>query len=283
MAQLAAGTTIDGVLAATLDDIPSLTMVLPTNFITGLEISHGSDTDHDIIVSLGKARDVSDTDDMVLSSAITKQADASWSVGTNAGGMAAGESLPTSGTIHLWLIKRSDTGVVDAMFNNHATSGLTPTLPTGYDYKRRIWSFRTDASANIILGDQVGTGLNRAWIYDSPIKDISANNPGTSAVMATLSVPAGLSVMAKTRGYASNSGGGSYPIIYLSSPDSTDLAPSTTVSPFNDANAGGGSYQQSYNKAVKTNTSSQIRYRISASAAENTIYIFTDGWEDSLL
>jgi hypothetical protein len=241
---------------------------LPLGYLSGLTIAHAADTEHDITVAAGEARDATDAADMVLASAITKQFDAEWAVGDAAGGFAAGESLPASGTIHIWLIKRADTGVVDVFANDHATSGLTPTLPTDYDYKRRIFSLRTDSSNNIINGDQWGTGLNRTFMYDTPQDDISDGASGTGGKTAAISVPAGIVVKAIV-----TSDAGTNALTYLSWISNTDIA---AASPFANATALGG---KSLQCLVFTNTSSQIRYRVSTST---TFDLATQGWEDSL-
>jgi hypothetical protein len=254
---------------------------LPSNHISGLAVSHSTDTEHDISIAAGKARDATDAVDMILASALVKRADATWAVGSTNGGMASGESLPTSGTIHLWLIKRSDTGVIDAMFNNHATTGLTPTLPTSYDYKRRIASFRTDGSANILNGVQYGTGHNRKWIHKIPILDISANNPGASAVTAALSVPVGITVNVIGTVRVKDTGSGSYPLAILSSLLIDDTAASATAAPLFQVSSSLDAAPRSSPFIIPTITGG-IRYRLTASAAENTVYISTEGWEDML-
>jgi hypothetical protein len=213
------------------DFLGTTTGIIPMGWLYGLTLSHAADTDHDITVAAGKARDATDAADMALAVAITKQFDATWSVGTDAGGMAAGESLliermvldvapggagwsvgdtitgqtsnktcviiqkvsttiylvkdrngaftlgevmtngtdtadqgaanPTftvvPGTLHIWLIKRSDTSVVDVMGSVWEYSGMTPTLPAGYDYKRLIGSYIVNNTSNIVNGDWWGT------------------------------------------------------------------------------------------------------------------------------
>ena len=260
----------DGVVGEA--QLVSGTLEMPKNHITGLVLSNDTDTEHDINVTAGEARDATDAVDMVLAAEITKQFDAEWAVGDDAGGFAAGESLPTSGTIHIWLIKRSDTGVVDVIANDHATSALAPALPADYDYKRRIGSRRTDGSANIINGDYWGTGLLRTFMFDTPILDINVATPGTNAVTATLSIPAGIIVKALFNAYTSNS-------VYFSALCNADLQASRTAAPListggasEDAAGGGQNF-------VISNTSSQIRYRTDANAA---VKIATLGWIDSL-
>lgn len=240
--------------------------VLVTNHLSGLAMSHAADTDHDITIAAGKARDATDSVDMVLASAITKLFDAEWAVGSTNGGFAAGESLPASGTIHIWLIKRSDTGVVDVLANNHATTALSPTLPANYDYKRRIGSYRTNGSNNIINGDWWGTGLVRTFMYDSPILDYTTANCGTSASSLALSVPTGIVVKALMNIWATNG-------IYVSALVSTDMAASNSVAPLLNSGYRGD------NCWAFTNTSSQIRRR---SLSDEAQYMVTVGWEDSL-
>lgn len=244
----------------------SVAAVLPMGWIYGLGLSHGTDTEHDITVAAGKARNDADTADMALASAMTKQADATWATGTDAGGMASGESLPASGTIHVWLIKNSGTGAVDVLINNHATSGLSPSLPSGYDIKRRIGSYRTDASNNILNGDWWGTGAVRTFLFDTPILDYSSAGSGTNAVTVGLNTPGGIVTKAILNN-AVGAGGN----LYLSSLNNADLAPSATVAPLVT-----GQYGQA---TAFTNTSSQIRLR---NIANTAAYIATIGWEDSL-
>lgn len=321
---------------------------LPTRWVSGLGLSHAADTEHDITVAAGEARDATDAADIVLTSAITKQADTVWTVGTNQGGMASGESIvmelmtldvapggagwavgdtitgvtstktckiikvlssttyyvkdrsgaftlgevltngtatadqgaakPTfavvGGTLHVWLIKRSDTGVVDIMFSNNDDSGLSPALPSGYDYKRRIGSYRFDASSNIINGDWWGNGYIRTFMYDSPVLDVSDTTAPTSAETITLSVPSGHVVRALMDVSDVKTGVGcSFP--YFSSLDSANVAPSHTPNSSQTA----ASVYYTGQISVLTNTSSQCRVRcINA----NYLYVTTLGWEDSL-
>lgn len=249
---------------------------LPKDYIYGLALTHAADTEHDMTVAAGGCRDATDIEDILLAEPLTKRFDASWTVGSTNGGMAAGESLPATGTIHLWLIKRSDTNVVDVMASNHATSGLTPSLPANYDYKRRIGSRRTDASGNIINGQQWGEGKNREFIFDTPILDYSSATPGTNAITTAISVPGGIIVKALLNVRAADNNSP-----YVSSLAGADLSPSYTVAPLcstgsfnNTSGTGSGSQVQ-----VLTNTSSQIRHR---SYSNYGIYIATLGWEDSL-
>jgi hypothetical protein len=243
-----------------------ITAALPTNHLSGLALSNAADTEHDLTIAVGKARDATDAVDMTLASALTKQGDAEWAVGTAAGGFAAGESMPATGTVHVWLIKRSDTGVVDVLFNDHATSALAPTLPANYDYKRLIGSYRT-SSSHFINGDWWGTGVDRTFMYDTPILDVNNATPGTNAITAALSTPGGIKTRALINGLAAAG------IFYVSSLENADLAPSATGVPLSSFHSGGTTTY------AMTDVSSQIRYR---SSWNGQTYIATLGYEMSL-
>lgn len=244
---------------------------LPLGHGSGCALSHAADTEHDITIAAGKWRDATDAVDIALASAITKRFDAEWAVGSTNGGFAAGESLPASGTFHVWLIKRSDTGVVDVMANNHATTGLTPTLPANYDYKRQIGSYRTDSSNNILNGDWFGTGLNRKFTYLTPILDVNTASPGTNAVLAALSIPTGIIVNVCFNWDMTTSTG-----VYFSCPNHADLAPASGAVPLR---SGGNSSYSFSQHSVLSNTSSQIRYRVDSN---NQVYLATVSYEISL-
>lgn len=234
---------------------------------------NSSDTAHDIDVSVGEAASDDTTPVLIrLTSATTKRFDATFAAGSAAGGFAAGESLPTSGTIHMWLIAKDD-GTTDVFANNHATTGLSPTLPSGYTYKRRIASVRTDGSANIIGYRQVGDKFS----LKTPILDISTTIGLTSALHA-LSVPAGLNTTAYMNIVIDVSG--SQGLVYLSCPDDSDIAASTTVAPLGQLSEQVSTATTAATQIfVDTNTSSQVR---AVSTLSSTSFLgATLGWAES--
>ncbi|MGH9910688.1 MAG: hypothetical protein ACRD32_08605, partial [Nitrososphaerales archaeon] len=104
------------------------------------------DATNDIDISIGMATSANvaqaDRRTMTLTSTLTKQLDAAWAVGTNAGGLDTG-SIGNS-DYYIWLIMRPDTSVVDVLFSLSSTA---PTMPTNYTFKRLIgWFKRTGAA-----------------------------------------------------------------------------------------------------------------------------------------
>lgn len=239
---------------------------LPTWFKYGLTLSNnGSDATNDIDIAVGNCRDSTDAANMILASALTKRLDAAWAVGTNQGGLDTGSIANT--TYHVWLIKRSDTGVVDALFSTSATA---PTMPANYDYKRRIGSILR-VSAAILPFVQTGN----KFMLKTPLKDVDTGSQSNSSVTYTLDfIPTGIEVEsiiwigAYTTGASSNA--------YVRSLTAADVA-CTNPDAINlrDSSAGNG------NGAIvniMTNTSAQIAVR--AGGALTAFYITVHGWRD---
>lgn len=239
-------------------------LVLP-GYLYGLTLSNAADTEHDITVATGRAVDGTGVRLMVLASAITKQSDATFAEGTNQGGMVSGESLPTSGTIHWWLISKAD-GTIDVCCNNNASSGLNPTLPTGFVSKRRIASCRTNSSANIINFTQRGD----VFTYSTEVADVIGGTGSAGGALLAISVPTGIAVLATV---ICNLAGANVGL--LTSPDSPNIDPASNQI-MNIWSVTG--VTRGMQVMLMTNTSSQIRERLAGTYNLDTIgYIDTRG------
>lgn len=153
----------------------------PRGHIWGLTMSNaGGDTTNDIAVAAGEACDENGTGNIILASAITKQIDASWAVGTNAGGMNTG-SVANSTWYEVHLIKQVDTGVVDVMFT---TTANRATLPANYTLQRRIGWVRRGTATNLQF-----TQIDDYITLTTQIADVSNAASATSEAAVTLTVP----------------------------------------------------------------------------------------------
>lgn len=230
------------------------------------------DADHDIDFTTGFCWDDTLSVKMEANSSFTKRFDATFAEGTGNGGFASGESLPTSGTIHIWMISKAD-GTVDYFANNHATSGLAPTLPTGFVYKRRLGSRRTDSSANILGFNQYSDFVK----YKSRILDRSRASIPTSRTLVTLSVPTGLNgIIAVVEGIYYSGSGAVYTI--MQSPLETDVA--ATIDNLN-LTAFDTAGESGYQMDILCNSSSQIAIRSNSTNA--FVGILTVGYYDRRL
>lgn len=248
------------------------TVQMPDGYLYGFFLSNsGGDPTNDIDITSGVAKDSTNAK-TIRGSAITKRLDAPWAVGTNQGGLDTGSIADT--TYHVWIILRSDTGVVDALFS---TSASSPTMPASYDYKVLVGSIIREGGS-IVAFTQIGNWFQRSI----PRQAVSANNPGTSGVLRDMYVPTGIKVKVKARWIFSFTGSGTAVRAVVTSPDETDAAPSTTATPGANASQFGGDAGRNFNHAVEletfTNTSGQVRTRVDYSDANLDIYGVTVGW-----
>lgn len=284
--------TIDGKTTLTVRNVSAVTIYcdgsnfrtnlasdqrVPRGHINGLTLSNNStDATNDIDIATGEtASDGTTPYLMVLTTAITKRLDATWAVGTGNGGLDTGTIA--DGTYYVFLIQRSDTGVVDVLFSVNLNA---PTLPSGYDRKRRIGGF-VRASGTIRPFVQFGD----VFLYKTPFGSVDVTNPGTSAVSINISIPGGAAAAAIFNAAISNSSTTNFRTgVLFSSPDQTDQAPSETAAPllslssaFSGAN---GSFSVAGRFEIPVDASGQIRYRVLLSDASVRLIVTTLGWVD---
>ena len=204
-----------------------------TKAIYGLVQSNDSgDTTNDVGITAGGAMDATGAYWMTLASAIVKRIDASWVVGTAQGGLDGTEGVAGTPDVstwyYIWLIARSDTGVVDALFSESATA---PTMPASYDFKRLIGAVFNNAAGNIdqfTAYETEGGGLEIQYTTISLDVDLAATlttNRRTDAVR----VPLAFSVKALLRVSVDEAAATSCWIIC--NPDEADAAPSISAVP----------------------------------------------------
>lgn len=196
-------------------NIVHLAAQAPSGYLFGLTLSNTvADLNNDIDIAAGEARDSGNSVTLVLASALTKRSDAAWAAGSGNGGMDTG-TKPVSSTLHVWLIRRPDTGVVDALFSISATN---PTMPTNYNQRRRIGSVLTDGSGNIRRFMQ----RDDRFLLSTVVTDLAVLDQGTTSVLRTLTVPNGIYVVALMYIWVFHSSQAS--AMLITSPDLTDEA-----------------------------------------------------------
>ena len=235
--------------------------------IFGLTISNDTtDATNDIQVTAGQAIDDTEIYTLRLTATLIKQLDVAWAVGTNAGMLDTGAIA--NGTYHIYIIKRSDTGVTDILASTSATA---PTMPTSYDFRRRIAAILRESAA-IVTFSQVGDEFLRG----TPVLDVNTTNPGTAAVLSTLSVPTGIQVGALVT-FTIADGTPLGVQGWLSSPDQTDNVPTSSIMTILTTS---GTPTHAWQGHIRTNTVRQVRYRLSGSDASMVVRITAQGWLD---
>lgn len=199
-------------------DIPS--------FIAGLTYANnGADATNDLDIAVGVALDATGIYLMRLASTLTKQSDVAWAVGSGNGGLDTG-SVGNS-DYYIWLIARSDTGVVDALYSLSSTA---PTMPANYDFKRLIGWFKRVGGTIVTFHtyETEGGGLEMNW--DVPTLDINLANTLTTARRTDApKVPLNFSTVAHINVQINDAASGQ--TAWICCPDQTDAAPSGTAAP----------------------------------------------------
>ena len=237
--------------------------------IYGLTLSNNStDATNDIDIAAGEAASTETNPVlMVLASALTKRLDAAWAVGTNQGMLATGAAVADT-TYHIFLIRRTDTGVVDVAADTSVTgANIAANTNAAYTQIRRIGSIYRVAGSNVSF-----TQRGDEFLLKSMPVDQSASTFGTTHTNIQLSLPSGLQIDAIVN-LSCQQAALRYVLIY--SPDQNDIvASSSNFTIFNLA----GTYGYGYGR-IRTNTSAQIR--AVSSGASTQIQVATVGWVDT--
>jgi hypothetical protein len=216
-------------------------------------------------IAVGQATDDGNTEAMVLASAFTKTT-AAWAVGSGNGSLDAG-SIAANTWYHVFLIKRTDTGVVDVLISANAT---TPTMPGSYTLKRRIGSMRTDGSSQWIKFFQYGDDFT----WDVPIASYINGSVGTTRITnVTCRTPIGLRLEAKISANVYNISTNTFWMI--NSVEQADTAPASN-SMFT-VTGSVGNYTASTLR-IRTNTNAEIAAR--SDTGSSILIVVTNGWND---
>lgn len=240
--------------------------------ISGLVMSNGTDTDHDIDVTIGSARGTDDNVDLVLSSALTKRVDATWAVGDNAGGLFSG-SVANDTWYAVHLIQKDSDGSIDVGFD---TSETAANIPAGYTAYRRIGWVLTDGSANIInFKDRELAGGAVKREYNEYITDLNlVNNTNYTRSVTIVSCPVN---SIGQFGLYLEEPASTGAVAWVASTDLVDFAPTTTNSDLVADATGGGA---NIDKEIFVSSSNQIAFRLTATSAINFFVVMTLGYTD---
>lgn len=222
--------------------------------LTGSGAIHGltyannaGDATNDLDIAVGGAMDATGAYWMKLASALTKQSDAAWAVGSAAGGLDTG--AVGNNDYYIWLIARSDTGVVDVLYSLSSTA---PTMPANYDYKRLIGWFKRSGGAIVAFHTYEAEGGGLEFTWDAPTLDVSLTNTlTTSRRTDAVKVPLNFSVIAHLNVLVYDAAAANYANICC--PDQTDAAVDGVVAP--GANQGNQLFTYSWSQ-MKVRTSS---------------------------
>ena len=152
-----------GTFSASIDDVKNYVLSNGATIATkGASILHkqvtcsnGTDTDHDMDFTAGNFQFDDGTGQAILG-ALTKRFDATFALGTGNGGMRSGESLPTDGTVYIYMISNAGGSITDIIGTTTADgstiSGDSVVIANSMTKKRKLAALVTEGSANIRSG-----------------------------------------------------------------------------------------------------------------------------------
>jgi len=240
---------------------------LPRSYLAGLGLSNDTDADHDIAIAVGECRNSTNVVSLVLDAVMTKQIDAAWAVGDDAGGLFSG-AVANNTDYAVFLIQKSSDLTIDAGFD---TDPDAANIPTGYIQYRRIGWVVTDGSANILAFIQDGDYFR----LKVPQQDTDADFTTSEATETLEHCPPNVRAFLNMHVESGNHR------IYVYETDATEAAPSETASPGATGGGSSGGTHDSDNKQimVKTDASSQIHLR--GDTAGTRVRLNVLGWFDT--
>lgn len=186
----------------------------PNLYVDNLQLSYSTTTA--LLMAAGQARNSSNVNDIIVSSAVTINA----AVQGVVNGLDQG-SLANSTFYAVYAI--GDSTQNNAAGGLLSTSFSAPLLPVGYDMYRRVGAVLTDGSAQILKFYQYGSDKTRQMWYDVAISELSGGSStsfanvdiatsvppiATNVVMQVLFTPDGATEVAEFLPYGSAASNG---------------------------------------------------------------------------
>lgn len=247
---------------------------IPAGYVTGWITSAAADADHDITFTAGRARDDGNTVNMVTTSSITKQIDATWAAGSGAGGMSSVDHPVGNNTWYYeYAISKTD-GTTDFIWATSRANALADTAATAGGYTKivKIGARLTDGSANIIkMIHRASDPDYFEWAVRK--SDVVATNPGTSEQTATLSAMPESYALCNISLADDSPAGVTFGAVYPSGV--TAFTPDYASA---DLRVRAGADIASTSKPVFADSNSQCKYIITTSTADHVLRVQTHGF-----
>ena len=236
--------------------------------------NNATDADHDIDFGAGNFN-FDDGSGQATLSALTKQFDSTFALGTNAGGMVSGESLPADGFVYVYQISNENGTITDIIgtttTDGSTISGDSVVSANSLTKKQYLGALPTDASSNIRNGNYTTFIGGYKFEFGIPVLNFQKTITSTTPTPENVTVPNKNNVTGFFSVYlASSTPTGSVRQLYV-----TSVAQSSTILPravaninFADAN--------SFN-LICINSQVNVFMNVGNS---NTSSLQTEGWEE---
>ncbi|EPE95704.1 hypothetical protein [Rhizobium grahamii] len=187
--------------------------------------NNATDANNDIDFAPLYCRDRDNTITFSRATSLTKQLDALWVAGTNAGGLDAGtKAINTWYNFHA--IKNPTTGVEDVVFSTSMTNpDMTRPNAAGFTKRRWLGAALTDGSGNFIPF----TNDNEWFRFKTDVVSASTVANGNVATLRQLAIPSGAKAEAEVYVQAFSSGGTNTGFLSVRDPDRGAFTASATT------------------------------------------------------
>jgi hypothetical protein len=242
---------------------------LPPGYLYGLTLSRSSATV--LGIAAGIAIDSTNVIGIKLASAFTKSVAGAWAVGTGNNGMGNALTIANNTWYHVFVILNA--GLADVYFDTSVTAANKPTNTTHF---RRIGSFKTNGSAQIIDFTQTGDLFQWAAATEDWSAQVLTNNSTTTQAM---NVPTGVAVMWQGHAWIASSTTGATYGADIRTPGQTRPSNGYLLAGFVDTAGGGGGKQDGTFASILTDTSAQVTI-FAVGTGGITFTASTYGWID---
>ena len=231
--------------------------------------NNATDADHDMNFGAGNF-DFDDGSGQATLSALTKQFDATFALGTNAGGMVSGESLPADGFVYVYQISNENGTITDIIGTTTADgstiSGDSVVSANSLTKKQYLGALPTDASSNIRNGNYTTFIGGYKFSYkNGAILNINTTTLATSKAPILVNAPPNTFALINAL-YVDSDTGVSYIVFYKDPND-----PAITATSDNATLSANSNTRTIIIDYYKTDNSSQIYYNSNDSVA----FVFT--------
>lgn len=244
--------------------------------------NNATDADHDMNFGAGNF-DFDDGSGQATLSALTKQFDATFALGTNAGGMVSGESLPADGFVYVYQISNENGTITDIIgtttTDGSTISGDSVVSANSLTKKQYLGALPTDASNNILAGTWIISKSGYDFKYTKSIMDVNVSNPAIAQNSYSISVPNKSNVLVYGM-MAANTGTTGNDILKLNygSPNE-DLTVNTSANQADLISIGDTTRNAKAFKSFYTNTA-QIKINVISSAVARDMRFKTYGFSE---
>jgi len=244
--------------------------------------NNATDADHDMDFGAGNF-DFDDGSGQATLSALTKQFDATFALGTNAGGMVSGESLPADGFVYVYQISNENGTITDIIGTTTADgstiSGDSVVSANSLTKKQYLCALPTDANSNILAGIWIIFKSGYDFKYTKSVLDVNLSNPAIAQNSYSISVPNKSNVLVYGM-MAANTGTTGNDILKLNygSPNE-DLTVSTSANEADLISIGDTTRNAKAFKSFYTNTA-QIKINVISSAVARDMRFKTYGFSE---